>query len=163
MSTSDMWKSAYQLLGSNRSSFPSQMMFGQKLLSKPLEIADGMNEFFVKKIEKLKVGIAASEDDPLSELNDFIASKNIPEGGFRFHELSEAEVIKLVKSLKGKKSCGLDWICGFTLKLAAQELVPERRSLINTSLITGRFYSKWKYTKVLPGFKNKGSKFSAEF
>ena len=42
-------------------------------------------------------------------------------------------------------------------------MVPELRSLVNTTLRTGRFYSKWKYTKVLPGFKNKGSKFSAEF
>ena len=140
MTTSDMWKTAYQLMGANRSSFPSQMLFGLKLLSKPVDIANAMNDFFVKKIEKLKVGIADCEDDPLSELNEYIKSKTLPEGGFRFHELSEADVIKLIKSLKGKRSCGLDWICGFTLKLAAKELVPELRSLINTSLLTGRFY-----------------------
>ena len=49
------------------------------------------------------------------------------------------------------------------MKLAAKELVPELKSLVNTSFRTGKFYSKWKCTKVLPGFKNKGSKFSAEF
>ena len=47
--------------------------------------------------------------------------------------------------------------------MAAKYRVPELKALINTSIRTVRFYSKWKYTKVLPGFKNKGSKFNAEF
>ena len=49
------------------------------------------------------------------------------------------------------------------MKLAAKELVPELKCNVNTSIRKGKFYSKWKFTKVLPGFKNKGSKFSAEF
>ena len=70
---------------------------------------------------------------------------------------------KLLKSLKGKKSCGIDWICGYSLKLASKELIPELGKLINISIRTGSFYSKWKYSKVLPGFKNKGSKFDSSF
>ena len=78
-------------------------------------------------------------------------------------EISEEETKKLIKSLKGKKSCGLDWICGYSLKLASNELSPELEKLINISIKSGQFYSKWKLSKVLPGFKNKGSKFDATF
>ena len=163
MTTSEMWKSAYQLMGTSRSSFPSQMLFGQNLLSKPIDIANAMNDFFLKKISKLKVDMGSTDDDPLLELEQFLGDKNIPEGGFKLRELNDADVVKLIRSMKGKKSCGLDWICGHSLKIAAKELVPELKSMINTSIRTGRFYSKWKFTKVLPGWKNKGSKFSAEF
>ena len=65
--------------------------------------------------------------------------------------------------MKGKRSSGLDWICGFTLKLAAPELIPEITKLVNISIRSGTFYSNWKQAKVLPGYKNKGSKFDCKF
>ena len=50
--------------------------------------------------------------------------------------------MKLIKSMKGKKSCGLDWLWGYSLKLAAKDLVPELKPSKNTSIRTGRFYSE---------------------
>ena len=76
--------------------------------------------------------------------------------------ISTEETLELLKTLRGKKSCGLDWICGFLLKLASKELVEELRTLINLSIISGKYYSGWKYCKVLPGFKNKESKIKAK-
>ena len=75
MTSSEMWKSAYQLMGSSRSSFPSQMLFGQKLLSKPIDIANAMNDFFLKKISKIKGTIEDNEADPLGELEQFLEHK----------------------------------------------------------------------------------------
>ena len=121
MTTSEMWKSAYQLMGTSRSSFPSQMLFGQNLLSKPIDIANAMNDFFLKKISKLKVNMGSTDDELLLELEQFLGDKNIPEGGFKLRELNDADVVKLIRSMKGKKSCGLDWICGYSLKKAAKE------------------------------------------
>ena len=65
--------------------------------------------------------------------------------------------------MKGKKSSGVDWICGYSLKIAAKDLQPELKRIINLSIRTGQFFSQWKYSKILPGFKNKGNKFEAEF
>ena len=92
-----------------------------------------------------------------------LADRTFPEEGFSLQEISEEDTYKLLKKLKGKKSCGLDWICGYSLKLASKELAPELRQMINISIKTGQFYSKWKFSKVLPGYKNKGSKFDAAF
>ena len=157
-----LWTTAYQVLRKNRSDFPSQMMFGTKLLSKPLEIANAMNQFFVDKISKLKEE-PRRLDEPLTELKRFLATKYVPAEGFKLKELSEGETLKLIKRLKGKKSCGMDWICGYSLKIAAGILLPEIRTLVNLTLRHGKYYSHWKKTKVLPGFKNKGSKFDAKF
>ena len=162
MNSKDLWGKAYQVLGKYRSEFPSQMLFGNKLLSKPIEIADAMNTFFVEKIAKLKEE-PRNQDDPLRELKTFISKRKPPTEGFVFKELDDKEVKKLIKRLKGKKSSGLDWICGYSLKIAAELLLPQLKVLINLTFRNGKYYSKWKKTKVLPGFKNKGSKFDAKF
>ena len=162
MNSKEIWSQAYQVLGKNRSEFPSQMMFGTKLLSKPLEIADAMNNFFVEKISKLKEG-PVNNEDPIRELRSFLGKRKIPEHGFKFRELEDGDVLKLIKRLKGKKSSGLDWICGYSLKIAGKLLLPEIKILVNLTLRHGKYYTLWKKTKVLPGFKNKGSKFDAKF
>ena len=82
--------------------------------------------------------------------------------GFTLKEITEDDTLKLLKTLNGKKSSGPDWICGLSLKVASKELVPELTALINSTIKTGCYYSKWKYSKALPGFKNKGS-FDASF
>ena len=121
----ETWKAAYQILGKSRCDFPSQMMFGTKLISKTLEIANEMNKYFVSKIEKLKTrNVSTSES--LTELNTFLSKKNIPEGGFSINEVNDEDIKKIIKKMKGKKSCGLDWICGLSLKLAAPFLITER-------------------------------------
>ena len=85
---------------------------------------EGHTDEILNKISKLKGNIAHTEEDPLHELDEFLENKTIPEDGFKLKELSEGDIIKLIRKLKGKKSCGLDWICGYSLKIAAIELVP---------------------------------------
>ena len=156
----EAWKMSYQILGKHRSDFPSQMMFGNQLLSKPSQIASAMNDFFLSKISNLKSNFF-NNDDHSEELHNFLEGKAIP--GFSLSEITEGDMRKIIKKMKGKRSCGLDWICGFTLKLAAPELIPEMTALINISIRSGKFYSKWKRSKVLPGYKSKGSKFDCKF
>ena len=158
-SPKEVWDTSNQILGKKRSDFPSQMMFGNKLLSKPSQIASAMNDYFLTKIADLKTNLF-NNDDPLTELQHFLTNKQIP--GFSLQEISEAETRKLIKKMKGKRSCGLDWICGFSWKLAAPELIPEITALVNISIRSGKFYSKWKQAKVLPGYKQKGSKFDSK-
>ena len=161
--SSDTWNTVSQVLGKVRSEFPSQILIAGKLLSNPLEMATSMNKFFVKKISDLKSNDSNSNDNPLKELNEYLQNKNIPDNGFKLCEITEDETIELIKSLKGKKSCGLDWICGYSLKLVAKDLVREITILINLSIKSGTFYSKWKKTKVLPGYKNKGTRYEAKY
>ena len=160
--SNEIWKTAYSVLGSFRSSFPSQVMIFGKLVTKPILLATGMNEFFVKKIADLKRNVTENDAEAANDiLKMFLSRKEIPPEGFKLKEITTEQMNKLIKGLKGKKSCGLDWICGFSLKIAAPALAEELKFLTNLSIRTSRFPTGWKFTKVLPGFKNKGSRFEA--
>ena len=104
-----------------------------------------------------------NSDDALLELNSFLSDKNIPNQGFELKELSVNDVTKLIKKIKGKKSCGLDWICGYSLKIVADDLVPEIQELINITIRNGNFTTQWKLAKILPAFKNKGNRFDLKY
>ena len=162
-SSGEVWKTAFMVLGRNKSEFPSQILISQKLCSAPSEIAEEINKFFINKIAKLKQNSQEVLQSSLSELKRFLATRSVPAEGFSLKAISREETEKLIKTMKGKKSCGLDWICGYSLKLASKDLTDELEQLINISIKNGQFYSKWKLSKVLPGFKNKGSKFDASF
>ena len=163
-SSGNLWKTAYSALGSFRTSFPSQILHAGRLISNPQAMATEVNKFFVNKIAQLKTENPHDERlDSLVELKNFISKKEIPKEGFELREINEEEMDVLIKNLKGKKSLGLDWICGYSLKLAAYTLKEELQILINLSIKKKEFVTKWKYTKVLPGWKNKGTRFELKF
>ena len=165
LSSADIWKGAKQILGSVKSNFPTQILAGGKLLSNPLQMASAVNRYFLDKISELKNlnDNLQSGDDATIELEKFLSDKNIPEEGFELLEVTQEEVSKLVKKIKGKKSCGLDWICGYSLKLVAQDLLPELTEMINLTIRNGSFTSQWKNAKILPAWKNKGNRFDLKY
>ena len=165
LSPADIWRGTKQILGSVKSNFPTQILAGGKLLSNPLKMATAVNEFFLDKIVKLK-NIDNNEgitDDATIELENFLSDRTVPDQGFALKELTEEDMRKLIKKIKGKKACGLDWICGFSLKLVAKDLLPELRELVNLTIRNGSFTSQWKKSKVLPAFKNKGNRFELKY
>ena len=162
--SSELWQTAYSVLGKIRSQFPSQIVVFGQLVSKPIKIATEMNKFFIQKISDLKTETEEIQpEDPTSELKSFMSSKNLPEGGFSLREITEDEMKHLIKGLKGKKSCGLDWVCGYSLKLAATILLEELQFITNLSIRTSKHATQWKSSKVLPGWKSKGTKYDAKF
>ena len=116
-----IWRTAFDILGTQRTSFPSQIFLMGQLISSPKDIAAAVNEFFVSKIAKLKEQSVhdVSEEDPISELKTYLSRKEVPEDGFRLRELDDVDMKKLLLNLKGKKASGMDWICGYSLKIAS--------------------------------------------
>ena len=164
LSPKETWKNAYQLLGTSKSGFPNQILINNNLVCKPIEMASGMNTFFLEKIAKLKrENIRETNfEQATEELVKFLSGKNLG-NNFVLHELNDEEMKQLLKSITGKKSLGLDWICSYSLKIVADELLPELKHIINLSIRSGNFGSSWKVSKVLPGWKNKGSRCDSKF
>ena len=163
LSPRELWSNVKTVLGNVRSQFPPQILLDNKLLSKPIEMATGMNEYFIKKIATLKTNTNITDEDAMKNLIDYVESHDLPNEGFKLKEISEETTIEIIKSLKGKKSIGSDWICGYSLKLTALILTSELQCLVNLTIRHGIYYSKWKFTKVLPGFKNKGTRHEAKY
>ena len=160
--SSDIWNTTRQCLGYVRSNFPTQILHCGKLLSNPGEMASAVNEYFIDKIRILKSNSHVQEAN-LDVLDKFLSTKSVPAEGFEVKEVSTEALEKLFKKMKGKRSCGLDWICGYSLKLVAKDLIQELRILINLSIRNQRFTSQWKRAKILPGYKNKGNRFELKY
>ena len=72
-----------------------------------------------------------------------------------FTALSESDVGKLVMSM-ATKSCELDTLPTFLLKKIMPHALPLITSIINESLISGRFVDKWKTAIIRPSLKKPG-------
>ena len=77
------------------------------------------------------------------KLKKYLSKKNVPAEGFDLKKLSRDDMKKLMKTMKGKKSLGLDWICGFSLKIASGCLSEELRSIIIISIQQKQFVTDW--------------------
>ena len=164
--TGDIWRNAYQALGTGRSSFPSQILAAGKVISKPIEMANAVNKYFIEKIKDIKDAVGAPinlNNDPLGVLRGFLASKLIPDDGFELKEVTEVEMLKVMKKMHGKKSCGLDWMCGYSLKMVHDVIEPEIRHIINLTIRNSSYVHSWKCARVLPSFKNKGNRSDLKF
>ena len=92
--------------------------------------------------------------DTFSHLKEKLKGSNL---SFRIKTVTEKEVLKILKSLKPKKSYGFDGITSEVLKLGADVLVVPLTYMINYSILTGNFPSNWKLSKIVPVLK-KGDK-----
>ena len=163
-SSQSVWKTAFSLLGNQRTTFPSQILHCGRLLSNPKVIAAEVNEFFVDKIRKLKEEFQPDcSKEPLVELKTYLSKKKVPEEGFNLKELNDGDIKKLLKTLKGKKSSGMDWICGYSLRIASSVLIEELKAIVNICIRRKRFIKKWKCGKIFPAWKNKGTRFELKF
>ena len=163
-SSQSVWRTAFNLLGNQRTTFPSQILHCGRLLSNPKVIAAEVNDFFVDKIRKLKEEFQPDDSkEPLVELKTYLSKKKVPEEGFNLKELNDDDMKKLLKTLKGKKSSGMDWICGYSLKIASSVLTEELKAIVNICIRRKRFIKKWKCAKKIPAWKNKGTRFELKF
>ena len=69
---------------------------------------------------------------------------------FQLKTVSEKGVLKILKSLKSKKSFGTDGINAEILKLGADMLVLPLTYIINSSILQGKYPTRWKEAKVIP-------------
>ena len=103
-----------------------------QLISSPKDITAAVNEFLLSKIVILKEKSAHDvSEDPLSELKTFLSSKKVLKDSFSFRELDVADMKKLLLNVKEKKALGMDWIRGYSLKIASPIISDKLRPIIN--------------------------------
>ena len=72
---------------------------------------------------------------------------------FHLKTVHEKKVLKILRDLKSKKSYGSDCIASEIIKMGAKVLVIPLTFIINSSILSGKFPTKWKVSKVVPLFK----------
>ena len=118
-------------------------------------LAETFNNFFPSKVEKIEQNIPVQDIDPTSKLREKLKGREL---NFTFPSVTETTVRKAIKSIKSKSSSGLDYISSKVLKMAEDVIAAPLTFIINNSLKSGVFPKSWKSAKVIPLYKNKGSR-----
>ena len=85
-------------------------------------------------------------------IKKIIESKNHNDN-FTFREVSENEVLKLLKTIDSKKAIGVDGIPPLIVKLSAEVLSNSLTRIINQSIKENTFPTLLKIAAILPFYK----------
>ena len=138
---SEQWQLILGWLDWKSSGSPTQLFHNGKMLNKPSEIADCQNEFFVNKVKNIRENLPAQVSDPLAKLRLLMRNRSC---SFHLKSVHPEAVEKILAGLKNSKSCGLDTIDTFTLKLAGPYIIPALTHLVNLSITAQIFPGMWK-------------------
>lgn len=110
------------------------------------EVCNSLGNYFITKIDDIRSSFVDSEECYIYDGLKIDCSFS------KFHELTESEVEKLIKS-SSNKSCNLDPIPTALLKECISELTPILTKIVNLSLISARFPDALKHATVTPLLK----------
>ncbi len=107
------------------------------------EVNEAFNEFFTDKVEDLKsrIDVKKIEEDPLSRLKERMKTNKTT---LEFKTITRHQLIKHLKKLSKKKSLGIDGLSQENLLLGTANLVTPLTTIINQSILEGKFPEDWK-------------------
>ena len=141
------WNHVRSCLGWSTGGPPSKLYQDGMLHSKPSELAKIMNNFFVNKIRNLRMNLPASNVNPLDLVKTLMQGRT---SSFGFQPVHPSVISKIIDRMKSSKSCGIDNIDSFVIKLAKDDLLPAITHLVNLSIQQKIFPKQWKLAKVIP-------------
>ena len=154
-----LWKNVLGWLNWSSASSPTKLLINGDMLTSPQGMADAQNEYYINKVREIRRNMPRQKKDPLETVRKIMANKNPT---FSLSAISPDEVDKIIKNLKNSKSCGVDNLDTYILKLTRQHIVPSICHILNLSIQSRKFPTKWKVAKVVPLYKGKGSKFDTK-
>ena len=150
---------AKKLMGWETSSHPTMFVIRGKIYRKPRDLANELQKYYSEKVKKLIGGLKRRGRDPLIFLNRAMqkwqGKVNLPI--FNLRKINEIETLNIIKQLSNTSAHGRDDLDALTIKMAAGALVRPLTHIINTSIGTSSFASKWKVAKVIPILKSSDS------
>ena len=146
-----MWRTLKSWLGWGGGGPPTQLFSRGRMVTSPGGLASTMNKFFLDKVRTLRSSIPAVQSDPLIKMKEAMQDRGC---SFKLKSVSEADVLKVIKSLKNSSATGVDYIDTRTVKLASEILTPALTHIINLSIATSTFPKIWKFAKVIPLLKS---------
>ena len=118
-------------------------------------LSSTFNSFFKEKIEKIEAEIPKLDVKASAKLEEKMNGRGLE---FSLKTVTFRQVQKAIKSMKNKTSSGIDFVSPRIIKLAMDVITVPLTWVINNSILSGEFPNSWKIAKVIPIFKNKGSR-----
>ena len=162
---SSIWNSVNDFLGTSsrsHSSSPTLISYKNQTMSAPRDIANSLNQIFINKVRNLRSQSNDDSNEPAKERLKKWLDSNHPEiESFTLEPIDVYKLRKILKKLKGNRSCGIDFIDGFSIKLAAPLIEHILLHLVNISIESSSYPQFWKVSKINPHFK-KGERSNGE-
>ena len=154
-----LWKNVLGWLNWSSTSSPTKLLIDGDMLTSPQKMADAQNGYYINKVKEIRRNMPGQKKDPLATVRKIMNGKDV---SFSLSAVSPDEVDKIIRDLKNSKSSGVDNLDTFILKLTRKHIVPSVCHIINLSIQSKKFPTKWKIAKVVPLYKGKGSKFDTK-
>ena len=119
------------------------------------EVATYINDYFIN-VGNFNAPAACQQDNPTPNLNSGSPTQDTQTGCqdsldmYELSEISENDVLKIIKEINKSKSSGLDNISSFIIKEAFGILLPEVTFMFNLSICSSKFPKAWKQALVVP-------------
>ena len=144
-----IWQTVRKMAGHQPKGPPGQLLVQGQIVTSPMGIATGMNNFFINKIKTIIQSIPASHIDPLEGLKRIIATMTLPQP-LQLKPVTRIELRKSIRSMKATKSTGTDGISMKIIKDFLPLLEPALENIVNQSILHNTFPDILKESKIIP-------------
>ena len=142
-----MWRNVNDYLNTSKRSFsntPNLILHNNEVFTKPRDIANAINDAFIKKVKDLRGKVAENaEIDPKERLQHFLDKRTEEIPQFELKKINARQLRNLLKKRKGNRSCGIDYIDGYSIKLAAPLIEDILLHLVNITIDSSVYLSLW--------------------
>ena len=122
-----------------------------KPFTNPRDIANAINDTFLDKGNDLCEQVNDTPDvDPRKRLNNFLQKREEEITEFNLKKISKLDLRKLLKKRKGNRSSGIDYVDGYSIKLASPLIEDILIHLVNLTIEESEYPKLWKINKVSP-------------
>ena len=104
-------------------------------------MADVQNEYYINKVRDIRRNMPRQKNDPLTTVRRMMTGRTAT---FSISAVSPDEVDKIIRNLKNSKSSGVDDLDTYIVKLTRTHTIPSVCYILNLSIQSRKFPSKWK-------------------
>ena len=112
--SSKVWRNVKGILQWRSAGSPNQLFYKGKLLSKPQELAEAQNNYFLEKIKEIRNNLPPAVIDPLHHLKKLMHGRNC---SFTLSKVHPDEIETIINGLSNSTSFGLDYIDTYIILL----------------------------------------------
>ena len=154
-----IYKAAKNQVGWFKNTSPTSFTIENKKITNPQDMANLQAKTFADKTSKLLNDLPPSVIDPCASLQSSLdnwGARKEARDTFELEMITNMDTLKILKEIGNTSSSANDWIDALSLKHGAQILHGPITHVINCSIKTSKFATKWKIGKLLPLHKGKG-------
>ena len=141
------WEAAKTETGQMVKTSPSLILDGEKVITKPQQIAEVLNRQYITSIRNLIHEIPTSQIDPLISFRESIGPIDTK---FDLQKINMSQLTKVLDNMTSSSSTASDYISVKLLKTAATQLKPLILHLFNNIITTEKYPEILKVTKIIP-------------